>query len=47
MSLVNREDTVNEIELVDNNEVIEKKPKKSLFSYIKIIFILVVVLFIA
>lgn len=38
---------MNEIELVDNNEVIEKKPKKSLFSYIKIIFILVVVLFIA
>jgi hypothetical protein len=46
MSLVNREDTVDEIELVDNKEVIENKPKKSIFSYIKIIFILVVILFI-
>lgn len=46
MSFVNREDTVNEIEWVNDNEVIENKPKKSIFSYIKIIFILIVVLFI-
>jgi hypothetical protein len=37
---------VHEIEWVDDNEIIKNKPKKSIFSYIKIIFIIVVILFI-
>ena len=41
MSLVNRdlEKVVNE----ENIEVVYEKPKRSIFSYIKIIFILIVV----